>query len=77
MHAKQRRKVMQVGIVVELVGMRVMCECVLMLPHDGVTQEGHAPYASIVNERHSTDAVVTSVVTQSAQKPAGERQYKT
>lgn len=76
MHAKKRDKVVQIRIVVERIGMAVVCEGVLMLPQDRVAQERHSPYRQVVDPRSSTGGEMPRIVTQRTNQPAKDGHQK-
>jgi hypothetical protein len=70
MHTQKCRKVMQIGIVIKLVRVAMVCVRMLMLPHDGIAKEGHAPDSPIIDERVTASGKVTPVMSHGSHQPS-------
>ena len=69
MNTQQQVKVVQIWIVVVFVGVAVVRVSVLVLPHDGVTEQRHAPKTNIVYEGISRGCKMSSIVAECTYEP--------
>jgi hypothetical protein len=69
-HAQKGVRVMQIGVVIEFVRVAVVRVRMLMLPHDGIAKEGHAPDGPIIDDRVSTGGKVPRVVSHGTHQPS-------
>jgi len=77
MHSEKRAKMVQVWVVIVRVGVAVMCKGVLVLPHDGIAQERHAPDGHVVDPGSTTGRKMARVVAQCSNQPAKDCKEET
>ena len=64
---------MQIRIVVEVISMAVVGKGMLMLPHNGITQEGYSPQTYIVEEGDTAGCKMSRIVTEASNEPSKYR----
>ncbi len=76
MNTQQQIKVMQIWIMIVVVGVTVMRIRVLVLPHDGIAQQGHAPKTNVIDKRRSGRCKVASIVPKGTNQPPKDSKQK-
>ena len=76
MNTKQQVKMMQIRIMIKFVGMAVVRIGVLVLPHDGIAQQRHAPNTDIIDQRTTRGRKVAGIMAQGANQPTKDSKQK-
>mmetsp|Transcript_25649 Transcript_25649/g.36178 ORF Transcript_25649/g.36178 Transcript_25649/m.36178 type:complete len:98 (+) Transcript_25649:753-1046(+) len=69
MNSNQPIEVMNVRIVFKIVGMAMVRVRMLMLPHDWITQQGHAPNCPFVDPSSTGNGEMSSIVSEGSNQP--------
>jgi hypothetical protein len=76
MHSQQEIKMMQIGIMIKFIGKTVMGVRMLVLPQNGIFNQGHGPNSPFVDCRKTTDGKMARIMPQGTHEPSKDGKEK-